>query len=261
MRDIEIAYELLGQGDRPPFVWGHGLTSSRADEDTSPIVDTRQLCGDRRVLRYDAAGHGQSSPLPSAERGSWAELARDQIALIDQLGFDRVIVGGASMGTGTALHTATALGDRVAALVLVIPPTGWESRAAQIDMYEQMASIVDAKGVEPLVKASALLPPPDPFVGSNEYRQNAAARLRAADPDRLARNFRGAWYAQLPTPSVVAQITAPTLVLAWTGDPGHPVSTAEHLSELLPTCEVALASTADELASWTGRVANFLDQV
>lgn len=261
VRNVELAYDLLGEGEGPPFIWGHGLTSSRDDEDRFPIVDTRRLATGRRVLRYDAAGHGNSSPLPSPERGSWAELALDQTELINQLAFDEVVIGGASMGTGTALHTAAAIGDRLVAQVLVIPPTGWESRAAQIDMYEQMASIVDAKGVEPLIKASAQLAPPDPFVASTEYRHNAAARLRAADRKRLAGNFRGAGHAQLPEPEVVAQIAAPTLVLAWTGDPGHPVSTAQRLGELLPRCEVVLASTAEDLSTWTDRVASFLDQV
>lgn len=275
VRYIELAYELLnssvvdggndesaeqGSGERPsaPFVWGHGLTSSRSDEDRFPYLDTRMLAADRTVLRYDTVGHGDSSPLPAADRGSWAELAADQIALIDHVGFDEVIIGGASMGAGTALHTAAMIGDRVKALVLAIPPTGWDSRQAQVGMYEQMAGIIDAKGVEPLIASSATLPPPDPFVGSNDYRQRAAARMRAADPMRLAANFRGAFHAQLPAPTVIARIEAPTLVLAWSGDPGHPVSTAERLGELLSSCEVVISSTADDLATWTDRAAAFI---
>ena len=49
-----------------------------------------------------------------------------------------------------------------------------------------------------------------------------------------------------------------TLILAWTGDPGHPVSTAEALGELLPDTRLHLASTAEELAGWSGLVGDFL---
>ena len=38
------------------------------------------------------------------------------------------------MGAATALHAALELGDRVRTLVLVIPPTGWETRAGQVDL-------------------------------------------------------------------------------------------------------------------------------
>ena len=41
---------------------------------------------------------------------------------------DKLILGGASMGAGTALHAVTTFPDRVAALILVIPPTCYEIR-------------------------------------------------------------------------------------------------------------------------------------
>jgi len=258
IRGVDLAYEVLGSGDGTPFVWGHGLTSSRAGENEFPLVDLPVVAESRRVLRYDAAGHGGSGALPNPERGGWGELALDQIELIDHLGYDEVVLGGASMGTGTALHAALKLGARVRGLVLVIPPTGWETRQAQVGMYEQMASIIDAKGVEPLIDASATMPPPDPFVGSSEYRERGAARMRAADPARLAACFRGAQHAQLPARNALSQLEIPTLVLAWSGDTGHPVSTADELGRLLPNCAVAIASTAEELATWTDRVVAFL---
>jgi len=199
------------------------LTSSRADEDRAPIVDLNRVREFATVVRYDAHGHGQSSVLSEPSRGSWAELARDQIELIDYLGIDEVILGGASMGTGTALHTALALRERVHGLLLVIPPTGWEERAAQVSVYEQMASIVETKGVEPIIAASANMPPPDPYLGSDAYRERRAATMRAATPERLAANLRGAGHADLPSLDEIATLEAPTLVLAWSGDTGHPV--------------------------------------
>lgn len=258
IRGAAIDWDSGGAPKAPPLVWGHGLTSSRADEDRAPIVDLHRVREFATVVRYDAHGHGASSVLSEPERGSWAELAQDQIELIDYLGIGEVILGGASMGTGTALHAALAIPERVKGLLLVIPPTGWDERAAQVDVYEQMASIIEAKGVEPIVAASAALAPPDPYVGSDEYRQRRATTMRSVSPERLAANLRGAGHADLPPLGALETLTMPTLVLAWTGDTGHPVSTAEQLGATLSNSQVVLSSTADELATWTQRTIDFI---
>lgn len=262
-RGARLDYEIIGgsgtAGTGTPMVWGHGLTSSRTDEDRLPLVDSSILSLDRSVLRYDARGHGTSSGLETPADGDWAALAGDQIALIDHVGWDEVILGGASMGTATALHAALALGDRVRALVLTIPPTAWETRAAQVELYEQMAVAVERDGVRMLTAALAITPPPTPFAEDGAWIERRRASLEATPPDRLAAAFRGAATADLPPASELAEIRAPTLVLAWTGDPGHPVETANRLGQVLPDAEVVISSTRDDFDTWTTRCAAFLD--
>ncbi len=260
LRGARLSYDIVGSDDTGgvPFVWGHGLTSSRADEDTLPLIDSAVIAEHRQVLRYDARGHGLSGDLAEPADGDWAALARDQVALIEHVGWDDVVLGGASMGTATALHVALTLGDRVRGLVLVIPPTAWETRAAQVDLYEQMAAAVERDGVGVLEAGARVMPPPDPFAGDSTWLDRRLGVLGAADPKRLAAIFRGAGTADLPPPEAVQTIVAPTLVLAWSGDPGHPVSTAERLGELLPDSEVVISSTRDELDTWTSRCAAFL---
>ncbi|MGK0276525.1 MAG: 3-oxoadipate enol-lactonase [Ilumatobacter sp.] len=259
LRDRDFSYDLSGGGAATPFVWGHGLTSSRASEDRMPLIDCSRLATGRQVLRYDARGHGESGDLMRPEEGAWSELALDQIALIDELGLDKVALGGASMGTATALHTALRLGDRIERLILTIPPTAWASRAEQIGLYEQMAQAVETQGVAPLVYGAKTMPPPDPFIGDAEYVARRVEGLEAADTVRLAAMFRGAGHADLPVEDALPALLMPALILAWTGDTGHPVSTAERLGELLPNSQVVLASTRAELDTWTQRCADFLD--
>jgi len=127
-----------------------------------------------------------------------------------------------------------------------------------VDLYEQMASILETKGVEPLVSGLQITPPPDPYVGDDEWLPNRIEALRAAAPERLAAGFRGAALADLPPGDELRTIAAPTLILAWTGDPGHPMSTADQLGNLLPNSEVVSASTSEELATWTDRSIKFL---
>jgi len=258
-RGFDLAFDVTGDGDATPLVWGHGLTGSRGISAAYPLVDLAPARHDRKVVRFDARGHGMSSMIDDPTKGSWAELALDQISLIDHLGIDQVTIGGVSMGAGTALHSALVLGDRLEQMVLVIPPTGWEERAPQIDLYEQMAQIVEARGPKTLLAAGAKMPPPDPFVGTDVHADRQAGSLGSADPARLAACFRAAAHADLPSLSDIATISAPTLVLAWSGDTGHPVSTAERLRETLPNVQVTIASTMAEFESWSDQLHAFLD--
>jgi pimeloyl-ACP methyl ester carboxylesterase len=257
VRGAEIAVETSGTG--PAFVWGHGLTQSRELEDRRPLVDLAAL--DARVVRYDARGHGESDSTPGLTGYGWDELARDQLELTSALGIDRYVAAGASMGAATALHAAVIAPDRILGLVLVIPPTGWETRAEQIGVYEQGAALIESGGLERVIAAGALLAPPDPLIDDPDHATRRAEAMRSWDPQRLALAMRGATSAQLPTRAEIETISCPVLVLAWTGDPGHPVSTAAELARLLPHATVHVDSTSDAVASWTDHVAAFLQWI
>lgn len=259
VRGTRLAYETAGQG--PDLVWGHGLTSSVASEDlmaegTAPMIEWSRVPA--RVTRYDACGHGRSESTTDLDGYSWASLAADQLELASALGAERYVAAGASMGAGTALHAALAAPDRVDRLVLAIPPTAWETRAAQVDQWEATAHVIETRGVEPVITAGAELPPPDPFVDDVGRAERRAAAMRAWDPARLTLVLRGAAKADFPDRDAVASIAAPTLILAWTGDPVHPVESAQQLHHLLPNSCLHTASTAADLSRWTDVVAEFV---
>ncbi|MFT7650369.1 MAG: 3-oxoadipate enol-lactonase [Candidatus Poriferisodalaceae bacterium] len=254
IRGAALHHSTSGAGQK--VIWGHGLSQSRAAEDESPIVDWSRI--DARTTRYDARGHGFSSSTRDQDGYSWEALALDQLGLADALGVDHYIAGGASMGCGTALYAAALAPQRIDALVLVIPPTAWETRSAQASMWNTTADVVLAKGVEPIIAAGADIAPPDPFVGDVARKQRREAELRAWDTTRLAQVFRGATKANLPDRDQIAAISVPTLILAWTGDPTHPVSTAEELHRLIAGSELHLASSSDEYDGWTDRVSAFV---
>ena len=255
VRGARLAYEVSGSG--PYLIWGHGLSMTRESDAGMGLVDWDRVRAS--VVRYDARGHGESQSTADLGGYSWSELARDQLALADSLEIDRYMAAGASMGCGTALHAAVLAPGRVRALVLVIPPTGWETRAAQADMWEASAGLVETEGVEALIAARAALDPPDPYVGDEARRERQAAATRAWEPSRLALVLRGATTANLPDRSAVSRISAPALILAWTGDPVHPVSTASELADLLPAATLHTASTRAEVDGWTDLVGAFVD--
>ena len=257
IRGAEIAIEEFGSGVN--VIWGHGLTQSRALENQRPLITLSSL--DARVLRYDARGHGDSESTSDLNGYGWDELAEDQLTLATALGIGRYVAAGASMGAATALHAAVISPERVVGLVLVIPPTGWETRAEQTSVYEQSASLIETVGVERVVAVGSLITPPDPFVDDAEFYARRAEGLYSWNPSRLAHVMRGATRAQLPTRQQVASIRCPTLILAWTGDPGHPIGTAAELSRLIPHATVHVDSTAAAVDRWTAHVADFLDEL
>jgi pimeloyl-ACP methyl ester carboxylesterase len=128
-----LAATISGDGSRT-LVWGHGLLSDRASEDELGLFDWSALDG-VRLVRYDARGHGASSAPADPDELRWSALAQDMLAVGEAVGASRFVAGGASMGCATALHAAVAAPERVEALVLVIPPTAWETRTAQAQMY------------------------------------------------------------------------------------------------------------------------------
>jgi 3-oxoadipate enol-lactonase len=239
-------------------VWGHGLTSSRAGDDTSPLVGLGPAAIDAgwAWVRYDARGHGTSPAPHDLDAYRWEHLAPDMAEVARAAGADRVVAAGASMGAATALWLAVQRPTVVEALVLVVPPTAWATRAAQRENYETLASIAEAKGLERLVALSRAQPPTTFF--GDEGKQRSLANLAAMDPEAYPHVVRGAAASDLPRPDQLAAVTVPCLVLAWSDDTGHPVSTAARLHELLPHAELQVAATPAAVSAWPAALSAFL---
>jgi pimeloyl-ACP methyl ester carboxylesterase len=248
----DVAYSRVGSG--PPFIWAHGLTSSRANEDSGGLFSWSPIeAAGRELIRYDAPGHGQTGGPRDASAYEWSQLATDLLGFADGLGLDRVSAGGASMGCATVLHAVVQAAGRFDRLVLACPPTAWETRPAQATNYELVATFVEERGMDAFTRAARAMPRPAIFAEAPEPD-------RAADITEplLPYVFRGAAASDLPEPDAVSRIAQPALVLAWDTDPGHPVSTAERLVELLPNAELHVANTVDQIRTWPQMAANFL---
>ena len=270
IRGASLAYEITGADDATggageaaghglPVIWGHGLTMDRVSDAELGLVHWDRLSVP--VVRYDARGHGESASTADLDGYLWSELALDQLALADMLGIDRYVAAGASMGCGTALYAAIAGGSRVAALVLAIPPTAWETRAARAGQLVEEATTVERDGIEAAIASWADDDVADPFRGDRARRAQEAAAARRWEPARLATVLRGSARANLPDRADIAGIDVPALILAWTGDAAHPMSTADELARLLPRAELHVSSTRAEVDTWTDLVGTFLDRL
>lgn len=260
VRDIELATRALDttppQRTAPLFLWGHGLMSSIAQEDAIAIFDWSPICAHARLVRYDARSHGDSDLDLDPAHLRWPELARDMLGLAAALGAPRALLGGVSMGCATSLHAAVLAPDRVIGLVLVAPPTAWETRPRQKRLYRVASTCVRWVGLAPLRLLASL-----PRLGSTSpvaaLQSGQAEHLAHADARAVATAMRGAADSDLPERGALRGLHMPALILAWRGDPTHPVSTATQLAELLPHADLHVAATLDEMRAWPARIANF----
>ena len=112
-------------GTGPAIVLAHGLGGSARN--FGPQM--RALKDRYRVIRYDARGHGRSDAPHEASAYSPATFVDDMGRVMDDAGATTAVVGGLSMGAGTALRFALAHPARVRGVVLCAFPAGADDPA------------------------------------------------------------------------------------------------------------------------------------
>ena len=82
--------------------------------------------------------------------------------------------------------------------------------------------------------------------------------MERLNPDVLPHILRGAAASDLPPKQALSELRMPALILAWEGDSGHPMSTANELARLLRYADRHVAATPDDVRRWPSLVADFL---
>jgi pimeloyl-ACP methyl ester carboxylesterase len=142
--------ELSGEesGDGPPVVLLHGLTATR----NYVIHGSRALeRAGRRVISYDARGHGASGPTTDYD---YASLARDLEAVLDDRDVAEVVLAGASMGAHTAVRFALDHPDRVRSVVVITPAFDPDA-ALDTARWDRLAEGLRSGGIEGFVAANS----------------------------------------------------------------------------------------------------------
>lgn len=239
------------------FVWAHGLHSCMAHEDELGLFDWSLARDAAQIVRYDARGHGCCEDLIYEDRAyRWSALVDDMLRAAGRGPF---VAGGASMGAATALYTALRAPRRVQGLVLVTPPAAWESRQPVSRAYEEAAALVERRGLPGYAQALQAARQPRIFAEELPAAGDILVRhVRQMDEKIVPSILRGAARSDLPSRPEVHSIVVPTLILAWTGDGGHPVSTAEELAGLMALSELHVAGDLAAVRRWPELVRDFL---
>ncbi|MEU7487528.1 alpha/beta fold hydrolase [Streptomyces sp. NPDC042319] len=183
-----LAHDTTGAAagsEGPLAVYAHGMSLSRRVETEMDLFgwDAVAALPGLRLVRYDARGHGGSTGGADPAGYTFGHFADGLLALLDRLSPGRPVTGmGSSLGSGTVLTAAVREPARFDRLVLLIPPTAWETRVAQADLYRRLADAAGTGGPELLAKALAAAPVPASLTEAPGYPARSLGVHREALP-------------------------------------------------------------------------------
>lgn len=252
----KLAVSIRGKGK--PLIWGHGLQCSMRADETWGILDWSRIEHSARVIRYDARAHGASSGSADPDVCQWENLAVDMRRVAERFARGDFVLGGASMGCATALWAAVQNPHRVAGLVLVIPPTGWELRARQARSYRLMSGVIRVAGKLPFRLLRRVLPERPGRNPISAVAREVLYEISERDTTDVVTAFEGAARSDLPTLEQCAALKVPALILAWPGDPVHPVSVARKLAEAMPHATLHVVEHEGDVRHWSALIGEFV---
>ncbi|HEY7726042.1 MAG TPA: 3-oxoadipate enol-lactonase [Anaeromyxobacteraceae bacterium] len=249
-----LHYRIDGPEGAPPLLLSGSLGSDLAVWD--PQIPA--LAARRRVIRYDARGHGSSPPAPGP--CDVGRLAGDALCLLDALGVPRADFCGLSIGGLVGMVLGANAPARLGRLILcntgakIGTAEGWNARIDAVSRggLEAVADGVLRRWLTPAFAAA---------------RPEEVARLRAmllrTSPQGYAACCAAVRDADLRP--AVSRIRAPTLVIAGARDEATPPASGRFLAEQIPGArfvelEAAHLSNVEAVAAFTGAVVAHLTE-
>jgi pimeloyl-ACP methyl ester carboxylesterase len=203
------------------------------------------------VVTLDLLGHGRSDRPDDPLLYSVTAFAEQVLALLDELGIERAVVGGTSLGANVSLEVAVLAPERVQGLIAEMPV---------LDNALEAGILAFA----PLLFVSRLLP-----VGVIATRMLTRAVPRglvpfwtgiALDtldqrPGPMAAAIHGIFFGRIaPHSQTRRRIEAPAMVVGHPSDPIHPAADAAMLAEELPHAEFVQARSILEWRAHPARL-------
>jgi 3-oxoadipate enol-lactonase len=246
-------YRLDGPDRRPALMLSHSLGCDHTQWDPQSAA----LSGEYRVLRYDTRGHGATG----APQGEYSIelLARDALAIADDLGIERFAFCGLSLGGMIAQWLAANAPDRIAAVVLAntsshFPdPAPMEARRRAV--LERGMSAVEEAVLGRFFTPERLAADPPEVAGIRRV-------LLGTSPE----GYAGCCAAvrDLDQTALLAKIRMPALIVAGDRDPSTPwAGHGEVLAREIPHAQVVRFPTAhlsnlEEPAGFSQALTRFL---
>lgn len=200
-----------------------------------------QLADVADIILPDVRGYGRSV-CTEPGRHTWDQYALDVISLMDALGVENAVVGGAGLGGTIALRAGLAYPDRITAII-VIGAEDIEDDAAkkeEIAFMDAFASRVEKEGIE--AGWAPILPDLSPVIGA--MVREAIPRSDPASIAAAAAIGRDRSFASLEE---LRGVSAPTLVIPGM-DWRHPSRLARQLAAILPEGRLASVAMSAEIA-------------
>jgi len=235
-----VKLNTVDQGAGLPVVLIHGFPLDH----TIWQAQIEALSPDYRVIAPDLRGHGDSP----ASDGVYSMdlLARDVLALLDDLGVERAVWVGHSMGGYATMAALRLAPERILGVALVNTHPFADSDARRLERI-QSAELVMENGASDL--AFSLM---STLFGPHYDRQSRQAQaikdlMAATPPEGVNGALRG--MAERPDSSdTLRALRVPALVIAGADDPGVTPAIAEQTAQMIPDAELVIIPNAGHLA-------------
>ncbi|MET7455320.1 3-oxoadipate enol-lactonase [Streptomyces sp. NPDC005574] len=233
MTDTLLNHRVEGPASAPPLLLGPSLGTSYALWDAV----APELSVTHRVVRWDLPGHGGSPAGAIGPGATVADLAALVLALADALGVERFAYAGVSLGGAVGLELAVHHPERLSSLAVICSSAHfngakpWEERAAQVrrEGLAQLAGSADARWFTPGFTVPRLV-----------------RDQRDADPDAYAACCDA--LAAFDLRDRLAEITAPTLLVAGREDRATPPPHLREIADAVPDATLVELPGAAHLA-------------
>ncbi|MDQ2630647.1 MAG: alpha/beta hydrolase [Actinomycetota bacterium] len=240
-------------GEGPPAVLCHGITATRR----YVLHGSKALPrAGYRVITYDARGHGESDPAPAGEGYGYPQLVEDLERVVDsEVGDERFLLGGHSMGAHTAVAYALRHPGRLAGLALIGPTYRGEIEPSSLEYWDGLATALERDGIEGFVAYIGEKQGIDPRWRDSVLRFTRERMLAQGHPEALVEALRETTRSR-PFESLgeLAAIDVPALVVASNddADPGHPYEAAVAYAEALPAGRLISEGEGESPLAWQG---------
>ncbi|WP_055492266.1 alpha/beta fold hydrolase [Streptomyces sp. TP-A0356] len=233
-----LAYEDKGTDmGRLPLVLVHGHPFDR----TMWAPQLTEFPRTRRVIAPDLRGYGASPVVAGVT--PLRTFADDIAALLDDLGVDRFVLAGLSMGGQIAMECWARFPDRIAGLVLADTFAAAETDEGRQGRYATADRLLreGMRGYADEVLHRMVAPYADADVATHVHRM-----MTATSPEGAAAALRGR--AERPDyRDLLTRVTVPALVVVGEDDTYTPVADARALQAALPDATLHVVAGAAHL--------------
>lgn len=234
-----LVYDEYGRGDRV-VVLLPGLLFNRRMH--GPVAEALAARG-HRVLCLDLLGHGDSDRPREMTSYSMVSFGRQAIGLLDHVGVEQAILGGASLGANASLEATAAEPERVCGLIVEMPVLDNALLGCALAFTPLLVGLTFGAPVARLGASVARRLPRTGFLlgdmGLDWWSQ---------DPKPSASVLQGLFFGRVAPPSEERiRMAQPTLVIGHYRDPVHPFSDSDMLVQELPNARLVEASSILEL--------------
>ncbi len=244
VEDGEIAWYALGEGEPIVLVMGLGGSSGEWGTRFPALLAERH-----RVIMIDNRGTGTSSRLIRVH--SLDELARDTVAVIDEVAGGRAHVLGVSMGGMIAQHVALDHPKKLNKLVLTATHCGGARAVLPLPHLIPVLFAPPSESPAATIRArfAAISAPGWAEQHPELLEERVRAALRAPTP---LRTFRAQLEAVLKADRYARldEIDAPTLVLHGDADPLVPYANGQLLAKRIHGAELHTLRGVGHLPMW-----------